>query len=293
MEASEPAPRLPEAVPPEHEDEASSGGQAAGGGKKPHPRDGAKPAARSDGYATCVDRAYVQKEIRWAVKYQKPIITVYESESHRPGYFDYAKAAEKYAGTEWEFLLGIDAIRYQREQFLAEAMLKNIPAKAHGSVNVEPAASPINQPGAWGFFLSHHQALGGDQMKTLSLLFKEAGETAWYDNGKLDKSEAAMEEGVKHCKNFVLMLTADAASGAAGLQPKPKPDPVLAAGVEPEPEADTTVVRDVFVAFRESSAARGRLLQSRLCIPCGGLPTELPPDVRVLVLCCWTRKHHC
>ena len=158
-------------------------------------------------YTTCVDRAWVQKEIRWALKYQKPIITIYESESHRPGYFDYTKAAEKYKGTEWEFLLGIDAIKYQREQFLAEAMLKNILAKAHGSANVEAAAAPINQPGAWGFFLSHHQALGGDQMKTLSLLFEKAGETAWYDNGKLDKSEAAMEEGVKHCKNFVLFLT--------------------------------------------------------------------------------------
>ena len=132
------APRLPEAVPPQHEQDAPVG-QAAGGGKTLHPRDGAKQAARSDGYATCVDRAYVQKEIRWALKYQKPIITVYESESHRPGYFDYAKAAEKYKGTEWEFLLGIDAIKYQREQFLAEAMLKNILAKALGSVDVGQA----------------------------------------------------------------------------------------------------------------------------------------------------------
>ena len=234
-------------------------------GKKPHPRDGAKPAAWSDGYATCVDRAYVQKEIRWAVKYQKPIITVYESESHRPGYFDYAKAAEKYKGTEWGFLLGIDAIKYQREQFLAEAMLKNILAKAHGSANVEPAASPINQPGAWGFFLSHHQALGGDQMKTLSLLFKEAGETAWYDNGKLDKSEAAMEEGVKHCKNFVLMLTADAASAASPVVVQPQPEPQ-------QPELLTelrsrTVINspgrwDVMISYTQRSAEAKRLANS-------------------------------
>ena len=81
-------------------------------------------------YSTCVDRPYVQKEIRWAKQAGKNIITLFESEQHRPGYFDYAKAAKKYKGTEWEFLLKVDSIKFQRERFLAEAMLKNILAKA-------------------------------------------------------------------------------------------------------------------------------------------------------------------
>ena len=51
-------------------------------------------------------------------------------------------------------------------------MLENILDKARGSADVEPAASPLNEPGVWEFFLSHNQALGGDQMKTLSLLFE-------------------------------------------------------------------------------------------------------------------------
>ena len=123
----EPTPRLPEAVPPEHEDCVPSVGQAAGGGKKPHPRDGAKPATQSDGYATCVDRAYVQKEIRWALLYEKPIITVYESESHRPGYFDYAKAAEK----------------YEPQPEMLE------------SGRVQPQALPKGK--RWHFFICHHQ----------------------------------------------------------------------------------------------------------------------------------------
>jgi hypothetical protein len=80
--------------------------------------------------------------------------------------------------------------------------------------DVAVADRPINPPGVWEFFLRHHQALGGDQMKTLSL-FERAGKTAWYDNGKLDKSEKAMEEGVKHCKNFVLLLTAETPTQSA------------------------------------------------------------------------------
>eukprot|EP01046_Picozoa_sp_COSAG06_P007518 COSAG06_NODE_368_length_16746_cov_12.229771_10_plen_93_part_00 len=80
--------------------------------------------------------------------------------------------------------------------------------------DVAAADRPINPPGVWEFFLRHHQALGGDQMKTLSL-FERAGKTAWYDNGKLDKSEKAMEEGVKHCKNFVLLLTAETPTQSA------------------------------------------------------------------------------
>lgn len=34
--------------------------------------------------------------------------------------------------------------------------------------------------------------------QTLSLLFDKEGKSSWYDNDELDKSEKAMEEGVKH-----------------------------------------------------------------------------------------------
>ena len=44
-------------------------------------------------------------------------------------------------------------------------------------------------------------------MKTLSLLFTRNKKTVWYDSKMLGKSERAREEGVKHCKNFVLFLT--------------------------------------------------------------------------------------
>eukprot|EP01051_Picozoa_sp_SAG22_P029947 SAG22_NODE_11353_length_489_cov_0.825641_1_plen_104_part_10 len=96
-------------------------------------------------------------------------------------------------------------------------MLKNIMAKA-STDPVDPADNPLNEPGIWEFFGSHHQALGGDQMKTMSLLFEKEGKTVWYDNGKLDKSENAMEEGVKHCQNFVLMLTADASTAECQIE---------------------------------------------------------------------------
>ena len=87
-------------------------------------------------------------------------------------------------------------------------MMANILARA-STADIAGAANPMNPPGAWEFFLSHHQALGGDMMQRLSLLFDNAGKTSWYDNRMLDKSEKAMEEGVKNCKNCVLLLTAE------------------------------------------------------------------------------------
>lgn len=135
----------------------------------------------------------------------------YRSDKDRPGYFDYAKARQKYTGTEWEDLLGFDAIKFQRDGFLEEAMVKNILANA-SSEAVDPAESPINHPGMWEFFQSHHQALGGDQMKSLAQLFKDAQKTTWYDHLMLDMSERAMQEGVEHCQNFVLLLSAENAA---------------------------------------------------------------------------------
>ena len=194
----------------------------------------AKKDAKDD-YHTCLDRPYVKKEIAWARKYDKKIIVVYEKERERSGFFDYGKAHAKYKGTEMEFILGIDAIPYRREAYEAEAMMKNVLAKTnHGSVNGSPMAGVdtldyaasvpqltprtesaagrassgfLNQPGAWKFFLSHHQKHGGDQTQNLHNLFKAAGYPAWYDNQMLDKSEAAMEEGVRNCEYFVLVLT--------------------------------------------------------------------------------------
>ena len=192
-------------------------------------------ASKSD-YACCIDRPYVQKEIRWARKYNKKIITVFEKEPDRPGYFDYGRAWEKYRGTEWEMLLQIDATPYMRDTFQAEAMMKALfakttqptsspmqegrlgrtmtsPSTSNRELNVQHSSEVRNEPGHWQFFLSHHQAHGGDQAQTLQLRFKEHGYTTWYDNAMLDKSEPAMEEGVKNCDFFVLVLTGNDSGG--------------------------------------------------------------------------------
>lgn len=187
-------------------------------------------------YRCCIDREYVQKEIRWARKYDKTIITVFEKDRDRAGYFDYRQAWEKYRGTEWESLLQIDATEYSRDFLQAEAMLQAICGKAKGctpgrtepvgraatapaTLGTDSGSAPdneaLNQPGHWNFFLSHNQAHGGDQASTMHLRFKEKGYTSWYDMAMLDKSEAAMEEGVKNSDFFVLVLTGADDRGAA------------------------------------------------------------------------------
>ena len=122
------------------------------------------------------------------------------------------QAGDKYNGTEWEFILNIDAEPYQRDEGYAEVMVGKILQKT-ADVGAVVAASPaMNYPGNWDCFLSHAQATGGDQTQATSLRLKGAGKTVWYDNAMLDRSTAAMEEGVKHSRCFVLFLTGDAAT---------------------------------------------------------------------------------
>jgi hypothetical protein len=121
-------------------------------------RQGLAVMQHESNFLSCLDRPYVQKEIRWATKFKKRIIIVYEKDERRPGFFDYQKASKKYMGTEWEFLLGIDAITYQRDAFQADGMMKNIFAKTgvttSGSELLETVPdAPLNIPGWWSYFL--------------------------------------------------------------------------------------------------------------------------------------------
>lgn len=113
---------LPEAVAPDHrvasagddgqqlgtsvgegapEPELDCARASGGAAKKPHPRDAA-PAARGGhatcGYATCLDRFFVQEELRWAKQYHKRVIVVFEAEERRASHFDHGKAMAKYKG---------------------------------------------------------------------------------------------------------------------------------------------------------------------------------------------------
>ncbi len=170
-------------------------------------KDAASPGPRDVEYMTCLDRKFVQKEIEWAWQYNKTIITVFEQESHRLGYFDYSLASQKYKGTPWAQILHHQGIPYQRQHFLAKAMLEHIDAFATDLT--VPPEDPSGPP--WNFFLSHHQKTGGDQAQNLCSLFKLRGQTVWYDNEMVQVTEEAMEDGVKQCDYFVLLLTAEAA----------------------------------------------------------------------------------
>eukprot|EP01045_Picozoa_sp_COSAG04_P007421 COSAG04_NODE_388_length_15249_cov_7.616502_4_plen_3423_part_00 len=273
---SEPEPE-PEGPHPGPEPEPDPGSlQQTRSVPHPEPEPEYEPVDDAHPFRSCIDRPYVKKEIGWARKYGKKIIVVFEKENHRPGFFDYAKAAEKYNGTEFEFILGIDAIPYQRDTFLADAMLQNIFAKAVGAADIEPPSSPINDPGEWEFFLSHHQARGGDQVQTLSLRFEKKGKKTWYDNAMLDKSESAMEEGVKQSKYFVLFLSAEEASSPA----TPQPTPTRA---EPQSPSQQAGGIDVFVAHDASSTDLAGSLCADLPGATAGLMDSIPGDTRVLV----------
>jgi hypothetical protein len=170
------------------------------------------PPQADDGYRTCIDREYVQKEMGWAKGAGKHFITVFEDDRRRQGFFDYGEAWSKYDGTDWQFLLEIDATCYRRDAFEARAMIDKIFSK---SVTRPTGAStaqqprPINPPGHWDYFLSHGQAGAGDQVMALSMHLKARGKRVWYDMDMQDRSEAAMREGVMHCDNFIVFLSGD------------------------------------------------------------------------------------
>lgn len=160
------------------------------------------------GWSSCLDRPFVQTEIRWALQYNKPIIVVAELDHKQEyGYFDFKQAREKYHDTEWAPILAIDAITYMRDEDHAQTMMRKILDKSVEHKVPEAGARPINEPGKWNFFLSHAQATGGDQAQNTSLRLATLGKTCWYDNSMKDKSTEAMEEGVRCCGTFILFLT--------------------------------------------------------------------------------------
>lgn len=163
-------------------------------------------------FRTCIDRPYVQLEVRTAKSSGKPILTVFEEDTRRQGFFDYTLAWEKYGETEWKFLLNIDSVTYRRDAFEAQAMCKRLLRKAQKAVPSgapNPAVQPLNEPGHWDFFLSHGQAAAGDQVKTLCFLLRQAGKTVWYDNEMQCRDTAAMQEGVLNSDCFLLFLSGD------------------------------------------------------------------------------------
>lgn len=207
---------------PDDEDHPFPGPRA----RRTSPNENGVPPAAPEAtlFRSCLDRPYVQKEIGWACKYSKKIIVIYEKDERRAGFFDFAKAWEKYGGTDWEFILNIHAEPYQRDEDYAEGMVTKIMKKASGNAGSSPAAEPLNDPGSWDCFLSHAQATGGDQAQTTQLRLKAKGWAVWYDNAMLDRSTAAMEEGVKHSRCFVLFLTGDRCPEA--ITPTPSDAPV-------------------------------------------------------------------
>eukprot|EP01043_Picozoa_sp_COSAG02_P025508 COSAG02_NODE_1436_length_12609_cov_1282.385292_6_plen_738_part_00 len=172
-------------------------------------------------FRSCLDRPFVQLEIRTARSAGKNIITVFEEGQRRPAYFDYSRAWQKYRGGEWSFLLDIDSVTYRRDTEEAEAMIRRILAKTRpqsggGAITTpEPEPEPeqelelFNEPGKWDFFLSHGQAMAGDQVKVLCQLLRQKGKTVWYDYDMINRDTAAMTEGVRGSENFVLFLSGD------------------------------------------------------------------------------------
>ena len=174
-------------------------------------------------YRTCLDRPFVQKEIGWAKEYGKEVTIMVEGDRRKQGYWKDELAVEKYSvpqptaeGTvDLSWLLRLPQIQYRRDRAETRAMVDKLLAREVGGdlartqTKQDRAASPLNQPGHWDFFLSHGQASAGDQVKTLCLLLKERGFTVWYDNDMADRSTAAMEEGVRHSACFILFLSGD------------------------------------------------------------------------------------
>jgi hypothetical protein len=175
---------------------------------EPEISDVASSTSSKEHYKSCLDRPFVQLELREAKNKSKPIITVFEEERRRQAFFDYSIAWKTYGGGEWEWVLNIDSVTYRRDKHEAQAMLSRIVEKMVGPA-CRSSASPLNAPGYWDIFLSHAQAAAGDQVKTLYFLLKERGYRVWYDNEMSNRSTAAMEEGVRHSANFLLFLSGD------------------------------------------------------------------------------------
>ena len=94
-----------------------------------------------DGFGSSLDRPFVRKEVGWARKYNKPIITVYEQESWRPGHFDYQTVMQSGetlwlspAGRRWD-KVDSDKLVEEAERQRAEEARKRRVARSRAAHN--------------------------------------------------------------------------------------------------------------------------------------------------------------
>ena len=102
------------------------------------------------------------------------------------------------------------------------------PVRSNDSDADQDSADVIyNKPGQWTFFLNH-ELQTSDQMVVLKLRLQtdnresEPRATVWQIDSMEDKSEKAIEEGVRNSECFILYLTSEAAGAGAGAA-KPMP----------------------------------------------------------------------
>ena len=106
---------------------------------------------------------------------------VYESDPYRASFFDYGQAMEKYQGTEWESILSVDPMRYERDEDRAEAMMMTIVQMAEDTPVVAAAPQAKNSLGHWDCFLSNAQTTGGDQAGNMAQRLLTKGKQVWHD----------------------------------------------------------------------------------------------------------------
>jgi len=96
-------------------------------------------------YRTCLDRHYVQLELRQAHAERRNLITIFESDGRKQGFFDHGAARAKYSGTEWaERVLNLDSVTYRRQAHEAQAMLDRIEEKARAAHPEPPFVSVLS-----------------------------------------------------------------------------------------------------------------------------------------------------
>lgn len=106
--------------------------------------------------------------------------------------------------------LGAGVFMYVRKQGAQAAsagdLYQELPTVGAHPRRPRPKTNPINPPGAWNFFLSHHQA--GAKWEAAKLFNSLGGDgSAWLDVEMRSQSADAMMEGVDQSAVFLIIMT--------------------------------------------------------------------------------------
>ena len=151
-------------------------------------------------------------EIKVAIRLQKPIIFVHESDERRRDYISLPEILGKLSQELNSYVESNQCLSLARSDYEITALMQEL-CSIHGESTrglssglLSSRRKPLPMGCQWHIFISHYQMNSGDQCHGLASDLESMGYSIWFDQNQNDLTEQGMMEGVRGSAMMLLFL---------------------------------------------------------------------------------------